>query len=161
LTTTAYLLPGCQLAKDRLVVAARKQKYKFKMAAAKPEVPVSQLLYKIAKKFQRLTHVFGVGNSMALLVMLYLETGSEKFKMAAAKPEVPVSQLLYKIAKKFQRLSACFRGRENAPFNSKRFGSGSEKIELEVILPPPGHWKVNIQKLTSLNLSVKHENYDA
>ena len=34
---------------------------KFKMAAAKPEVPVSQLLYKIAKKFERLPHVFGVG----------------------------------------------------------------------------------------------------
>jgi hypothetical protein len=33
---------------------------KFKMAAAKPKVPVSQRLYKIAKKFQRLTHVFGV-----------------------------------------------------------------------------------------------------
>jgi hypothetical protein len=34
---------------------------KFKMAAAKPEVPVFQLLYKIATKFQRLTYVFGVG----------------------------------------------------------------------------------------------------
>ena len=32
---------------------------KFKMAAAKPEVPISRLLYKIAKKFQRLPHVFG------------------------------------------------------------------------------------------------------
>jgi hypothetical protein len=31
---------------------------KFKMAAAKPEVPVSQLLYKIAKKFQRLSVCF-------------------------------------------------------------------------------------------------------
>jgi hypothetical protein len=52
----------------------------------------------------------GSENSMALLVMLYLETGSQIFKMAAAKPEVSVSQRLYKIAKKFQRLSACFRG---------------------------------------------------
>jgi hypothetical protein len=33
----------------------------FKMVAAKLEVPVSQLLYKIAKKFQWLPHVFGVG----------------------------------------------------------------------------------------------------
>ena len=33
---------------------------KFKMAAAKPEVPVSQHLYKIAKKFERLPYVFGV-----------------------------------------------------------------------------------------------------
>ena len=52
----------------------------------------------------------GSGNSMVLLVMLYLETGSEKFKMAAAKPEVLVSQFLGKIAKNFQRLSACFWG---------------------------------------------------
>jgi hypothetical protein len=43
----------------------------------------------------------GSGNSVVLLVMLYLETGSEKFKMAAAKPELHVSQLRYKIAKKF------------------------------------------------------------
>jgi hypothetical protein len=54
----------------------------------------------------------GSGNSMALFVMLYLETGSENFKMVAAKPEVSVSQLLLKIGKKFQRLCACFRGRE-------------------------------------------------
>ena len=33
---------------------------KFKMAATKPEVPVSQLLYKIAKKFERLPYDFGV-----------------------------------------------------------------------------------------------------
>jgi hypothetical protein len=43
----------------------------------------------------------GSENSMVLLVMLYLETGSEKFKMATAKPELHVSQLRYKIAKKF------------------------------------------------------------
>ena len=34
---------------------------KFKMTAAKPEVPVSQLLYKIPKKFERIPHVLGVG----------------------------------------------------------------------------------------------------
>jgi hypothetical protein len=125
----------------------------------KPDVPVSQLLYKIAKKFQLLSACFwgqetqwryressilkpdvrnsrwrlsnrkylyfsfyskeipeanpvflGSGNSVALLVMLYLETGSHICKMVAAKPEVRVSQLLYKIATNFQRLSACFRG---------------------------------------------------
>jgi hypothetical protein len=53
----------------------------------------------------------GPGNSVALLVMLYFENGSEKFNMADAKPDVPVSQLLYNIAKKFQRLSACFPSR--------------------------------------------------
>ena len=31
---------------------------KFKMAAAKPEVPVFQLLYKIAKEFERLPPCF-------------------------------------------------------------------------------------------------------
>jgi hypothetical protein len=52
----------------------------------------------------------GSGNSMALLVMFYLETGSQICKMVTDKPEVPVSQLLYKIAKKSQLLSACFWG---------------------------------------------------
>jgi hypothetical protein len=51
----------------------------------------------------------GLGNSVALSVMLHRETGSQKFKMAAAKLEVPVSQLLYTIVNKFQWLSACFR----------------------------------------------------
>ena len=40
---------------------------KFKMAAAKPEVIVSQLLYKIAKKFDRLPDVFGVGELSAAI----------------------------------------------------------------------------------------------
>ena len=35
--------------------------HKSKMAAAKPEVLISHLIYKIATKFQRLnTHIFGV-----------------------------------------------------------------------------------------------------
>jgi hypothetical protein len=59
---------------------------KFKMAAAKSEVLVSQFPGKIAKKFQRLFACFwGKKNSVAPLAMLFLETGSEKFKMAAAK----------------------------------------------------------------------------
>jgi hypothetical protein len=33
---------------------------KVRMAAVKPEVPLSQLLYKIAKKFNSYLHVFGV-----------------------------------------------------------------------------------------------------
>jgi hypothetical protein len=44
---------------------------------------------------------WGLENTVALLAMLYLETGSEKFKMVTAKPEVHVSQLQYKIAKIF------------------------------------------------------------
>jgi hypothetical protein len=91
----------------------KSESQKFKMSAANLEVPVSKLLYKIAKKFQRLPACFwGRENSVALLVMLFHETGSEKFKMAAANQEVPVTQLLYKIAKKFRQLSACFRVEE-------------------------------------------------
>ena len=60
---------------------------KFKMAAAKPEVHVSWLLYKIAKKFQRATRMFsGSGISGRFDV----ETRSQKFKMAVAKPDVPM-----------------------------------------------------------------------
>jgi hypothetical protein len=35
------------------------------------------------------------------------------------------------------------KSHESALLNSKRFGSGSEKIGLGVILLAPGHWKVN------------------
>jgi hypothetical protein len=89
---------------------------KFKTAAAKPDVPVSKLLYKIAKGFQRLNPCFrGRGTQWRYRGRIDVVIGSEKFKMAAAIPDipdVPVSQLIYKIAKKFQLLSACFRSRE-------------------------------------------------
>ena len=62
------------------------------MAASKPELPVSQLLWKVAKKFQRLPHVFVVGELSGVLSGRFdVETGSEKFKMTAAKPDVPIS----------------------------------------------------------------------
>jgi hypothetical protein len=85
---------------------------KFKMAAAKPEVPVSQLLYKIAKKFERLPPYFrGQGTQWPYPKGSILKPEVRKFKMAAAKPEVPISRLQYKIAKKFERLPICFQGR--------------------------------------------------
>jgi hypothetical protein len=68
----------------------------------KPDVPVSQLVDKIAKKFQRYLHVFGFEEVNGAIGRLHLETGSQKLKTAAAKPGVPVSLLLYKIAKEFQ-----------------------------------------------------------
>jgi hypothetical protein len=83
---------------------------KFNMAAAKPYAPLPQLLCKIAEKFQRIPCVFGAGNSMLPLMMLYLETVRNS-SWRQAKLDVAVSQLLYKIAKNFQRLSECFRGR--------------------------------------------------
>jgi hypothetical protein len=73
---------------------------KCKMAAAKQDVPISQLLCQTAKKFPRISAYFW-GCRTQLRHMLYLETGKEKFKMPAAKAEVPVSQLQYKIARKF------------------------------------------------------------
>jgi hypothetical protein len=39
--------------------------------------------YKIAEKSNGYLHVFGLENSVALFVMLHLETGSKKFKIAA------------------------------------------------------------------------------
>jgi hypothetical protein len=54
---------------------------KFKIAAAKPDVPLSQLLYKVAKKFHPVFS--GSENSMMLWRRIHLETGSQKFKMAA------------------------------------------------------------------------------
>jgi hypothetical protein len=82
----------------------------------KPDVLVSQLLCKVVK----ICMFWGLENSVALLVMLYLGTGNEKVKMTAAKPELHISQLQYKVAKKF----ILFSGSENLMTPSK--GSMSE-----------------------------------
>ena len=71
--------------------------WKFKMAAVKPEVLLSQPLDKIATPFQRLTQFQGSSNSAALLRILPDATGSRILKMAATKPEVLISQPLDKI----------------------------------------------------------------
>jgi hypothetical protein len=83
----------------------------FKMAAAKPEVLISQLLHKIATPFERLTQPFyGSSNSMAILRILSDVTGSRLLKTAAVKPEVLISQLRDKIATPFQRRILHFPG---------------------------------------------------
>ena len=64
------------------------------MASVKPEVLISQLLYKIAAPFKRLTPFKGSMNSMVLFRILCNVSGSRKSKMAAVKPEVLISQLL-------------------------------------------------------------------
>ena len=81
-----------------------RQKWRYK-----PDVRVSQLLDKIATKFQRLPHIFMVQqlndtiddtarcNRMSVIKDGGHQTGS--------KPEVLISQLLDKIATPFQRLS--------------------------------------------------------
>ena len=67
---------------------------KFKMAAAKPEVLISQLR-DYSKAVQTANHPFsGSRNSAALLRILPDVTGSRILKMAATKPEVLLSQLL-------------------------------------------------------------------
>jgi hypothetical protein len=63
--------------------------------------------------------LLGSENSVAPLVMLYLETGSRKFKMATLKPKLPVFQLLYKIEKKFQRLSHVLGSRNSIALSGK------------------------------------------
>src|SRR5208282_1764955 len=104
-----------------------------------PEVLISQLLYKTATPFQRLTPNFrdpathisasrpdsnavptanppfsGSTNSAALLTILPDVSGSQNSKMAAAKPEVLISQLLDQLATPFQRLPHTFSGSSNS-----------------------------------------------
>jgi hypothetical protein len=67
---------------------------KFKMAAAKPDMPVSQLLYRTADVSTANPMFSGSGNSVALLERINVVTESQKFRMAAAKTEAPVSQLI-------------------------------------------------------------------
>jgi hypothetical protein len=108
--TAIYMFLGSENSKllsERLNIETGNQK--FKMAAAKPELPVSKLLCKIAKKFERLSACFWGRASQ----WRYLEDSNSKPEVrnsiGGTKPEVPVSKLLYKIAKKFHRLSAYFR----------------------------------------------------
>jgi hypothetical protein len=77
---------------ERLFFETRSQK--FKMVAVKLEVPLSQLLHKIVKKFQLLSAYLWDRRHLELSERLHIETGSQIFKMAAAQPEVPLSRLL-------------------------------------------------------------------
>jgi hypothetical protein len=82
---------------------------KFKKSAAKPEI--YKFIYEMHKayrrfhdtetKFQRLPHMLGTGNLMALERVLRHVTGSRKFKITPGKPEVLISQFLDKLATPF------------------------------------------------------------
>jgi hypothetical protein len=75
---------------------------KFMMAAAKTGCTCISASMQRSKEIpMAICRFLGLETTVALLVMLYLETGSEKFKMAAVTAEVPISQLQYKIPKKF------------------------------------------------------------
>ena len=85
----------------------------LKMAAAKPEVLISQLPDQNSDAVPTANPPFcGSSNSMALLRILPDVTGSRFFKMAAVKPEILISQLLDKIATPLQRLTSIFRVQE-------------------------------------------------
>jgi hypothetical protein len=79
----------------------------------KPDVPVSKLLYKIAKKFQRLPHVLGVEELNGDIGKAPSRNQKSEIQDGGAKPDVPISQLPGKIAVKFQLLSACLLGRKS------------------------------------------------
>jgi hypothetical protein len=81
---------------------------KFKMAATKPEVPVSQLLCKVTKKFQRLTACFQGRETQWRFEKAPYRNWKSEIQYEGAKPHVPISQLLCKIARKFQLLAECF-----------------------------------------------------
>ena len=75
------------------------------MAAAKPEVLISQFLGKVETKFQLLhPPLSGSSFSVELLSILWDETGSQKSKMAAVKPEVLLSRLIGEVETKFEML---------------------------------------------------------
>jgi len=80
------------------------------VAASKLRFCISQLVHKIAKKFQRLC-AYQCFRSQAIKGEYWQccrvereETGSGKIKMAASKLRLRIYQLVHKIATKFQRL---------------------------------------------------------
>ena len=85
----------------------------FKMAAAEPHVPITQVLDKVATKFQRVTHIFvvrqlnGTKPDIAQCKRKTLIQNGDR--QTGSKPEVLISQLLDKIATPFQRLHPHFR----------------------------------------------------
>ena len=81
---------------------------KFKMAAYKPEVLISQLVDKIEMPFQGLPPFSGYSNSIVLSSIILDIRGVQKFKMAAYKPEVLISQLVDEIETPFQKLPPIF-----------------------------------------------------
>ena len=70
---------------------------------------ISQLLYKIATKFQRLPHVFGAKNYDGTIVDTARGKGKQEIKDGDHLPEVDMekrlSQLVHKIVIQFLRLS--------------------------------------------------------
>jgi hypothetical protein len=82
----------------------------FKMAAAKTGYTCISASMQGNEEMPKANFRFSRSdNSVALIVMHYLETGSE-IQDGIAKPDVPVFKILCKTAKKFQLLSACFWG---------------------------------------------------
>src|SRR5208282_2374944 len=84
----------------------------FKMVAAEPQVPITQVLDKVATKFQRVTHIFVVRqckrtkpDTVRCYCMSVIQDGGHQ---TGSKPEVLISQLLDKIAMPFQRLPHIF-----------------------------------------------------
>jgi len=84
----------------------------FKMAAAEPHVPITQVLDKVATKFQRVTHIFvvrqlnGTKPDIAQCKRKTLIQNGDR--QTGSKPEVLISQLLDKIATPIQRLPHIF-----------------------------------------------------
>src|SRR5208282_5842797 len=80
----------------------------FKMAAAEPQVPITQVLDKVAAKFQIVTYIFVVrqlnGTKPDIARCKRKKLIQNGDRQTGSKPEVPISQLLYKIATPFQRL---------------------------------------------------------
>ena len=72
---------------------------------------ISQLLYKIETKFQRLLPPLSYTViPLELRVKLPDATGSGKSKLAACKLEIRITQRVHKLTTKFQRRYLCFRG---------------------------------------------------
>ena len=74
------------------------------MAAAEPEVLLSQLIGEVDEIPNAIPTFLGSSVAMGWLSIRWDETGSQKSKMAAAKPEVLISHVLQQIDTQFQWL---------------------------------------------------------
>src|SRR5260221_96896 len=95
--------------------------WKSKMEAAKPDVPISQLVIMIAAKFQRLPPFNESSNSTEITGILLDVTGSCKSKMEAAKTGCTY-------------ISACRQVRNEVPTAIPKISRFRNSMELNGIL---------------------------
>ena len=107
------------------------------MAATKPEVPVSRLLYKLAMKFQRLPHVFGVGQLSGAIRKASCRNRKFKIQDGGSQTGSTCISASMQDSKEIRKATPTFSGSGNsmALSGSLHLGTGSKKFKMAAAKP--------------------------